>query len=372
MTVVNPPGFLQNAGATHTAEQFRNHLGLFVAGKQSSTSLIPRGGVNPTLGSALQVTQAGSPSMNVVVKSGLATIPGSQGSKQGVYTVINDADVTLAISAAHASLNRIDIVVFKVEDTAYSGGVNSSSLAVVTGTPSGSPSAPAAPNNSIILAQVSIIANDTSITNGEITDRRTYMAATGGIINCTSSTRPAANTVCEGQLIYESDTDRILVTHNSGTSWVGLNDRIMLARGRRITGSTTTTTEVGVLRLDDIPMVAGRIYKIYTSTLQLVSSVANDGISANLRYTTDGSTPTTSSTLLTAAARDGQSNATTGFGTIASALYAPAGTETFSVLLSVARVNGTGNCSISGSASFPIDLIIQDFGTDPTDTGTDI
>jgi len=219
MAVINPCGYLQNAGATHTAEQFRNWMGALTGGKVSTTSLISRGGVKHDSGSALQVTQSGSPAMSVIVKSGHAAISGTEGSKQGVYLVMNDADVTLSISAAHATLNRIDSVVFKVEDAAYSGAANTSSLVVVTGTPAGSPVAPTLPANSLELARVSVVALDTSITNGEITDRRTYLAATGGVITATSGLRPAANTVTSGQRIYETDTARSYITHDAGTTW---------------------------------------------------------------------------------------------------------------------------------------------------------
>jgi len=211
MAVINPPGFLQNAGATHTAEQMRNWHGLLIAGKTGATTLLPRGGVNPALGSALQVTQTGSPSMAVVVKSGHAAIPGTEHTKQGVYSVMNDADVTLSIAASHATLNRIDIVVFKIEDQAYSGSVNSSSLAVVTGTPASSPSAPAAPANSIILASVSIVANDTSITNAEITDLRFYMSSLGGLLSVKDQAEETALVVHEALALWRRDIDSIKV-----------------------------------------------------------------------------------------------------------------------------------------------------------------
>jgi hypothetical protein len=217
LTVANPPGFLQNAGATHTAEQFRNWITIDCAGKNGATSLITRGGVNPALGSTLQVTQTGSPSMGVIVKSGHAIIPGTEGSQQGGYSVFNNADVTLSIGAAHASLNRLDSIVFKVEDAAYSGANNTSSLVVVAGTPASSPAAPTLPANSIELARVSILANDTSITNSEITDKRFYLAGAGGVIVCTSATRPASTTVVESQLIYETDTD--IIYAYDGSTW---------------------------------------------------------------------------------------------------------------------------------------------------------
>jgi hypothetical protein len=209
MAVINPPGFLQNAGATHTAEQFRNWHGLIVAGKMGATSLLPRGGVNPALGSALQVTQTGSPSMAVIIKAGHAIIPGSEGSKQGVYSVMNDGDTTLSIAAAHATLNRIDLVCFKVEDQAYSGSVNASSLVVVTGTPAGSPSAPSPPANSITLASVSIVALDTSITNAEITDLRWYMAGLGGLLSVKDQAERDTLTAYESLITYNRALDRI-------------------------------------------------------------------------------------------------------------------------------------------------------------------
>jgi hypothetical protein len=69
---------------------------------------------------------------------------------------------------------------------------------VVTGTPAPSPSEPAAPANSWVLAMVDVPALDTAITNSQITDRRTTQtgqfgraASLGGVITCTSATRPA-------------------------------------------------------------------------------------------------------------------------------------------------------------------------------------
>jgi len=175
MAALNPPGFLQNAGATHTAEQMRNWLSLAFAGNVSGTSLIAQGGVHGALGNKLSVTQAGSPNMTVIVKSGGAMIPGTEGSKQAMYAVLNDADNTVNIAAADPTLPRIDIIVYKVQDQAYSGGTNTSSIVAVTGTPAASPSPPAAPANSITLAQVAVAANATSIVNANITDKRTYL-----------------------------------------------------------------------------------------------------------------------------------------------------------------------------------------------------
>jgi hypothetical protein len=220
MAVFNPPGWLQNAGATHTAVQLRNAVSSLIAGVTASADMRPRGGVNGSMGNKLQVTQTGSPSMAVIIKSGAAWIPGSENITQGAYSVVNDADVTVSVTAAHATLARIDLVCFKVEDSQYSGGANTCSLVVVAGTPSGSPAVPTAPNNSLILAQIAVGAAVSTITNANITDRRSYLAGAGGTITCTSTTRPAAGTIPFGQTIFELDTLKGYITVDGGTNWV--------------------------------------------------------------------------------------------------------------------------------------------------------
>jgi hypothetical protein len=213
MTEVNPPGFLQNAGNVHTAEILRSaHSGL-LHGVKTAAGLVARGGVVSGMGGNLAVTQNGSPNMSVNVAAGHAYVPGTEGSKQGTYVVVNDASKNLTITAADGTNPRIDLIVAKVQDTLYSGAVNSWSLAVVAGTPAGSPAVPTQPANSIALAQVLVGAGVTSIVTGNITDRRYYAAALGGVIPCTSTDRPSITTVPNGTLIFETDTNllRMLV-----------------------------------------------------------------------------------------------------------------------------------------------------------------
>lgn len=219
MTVVNPPGFIQ-ALNTHTAEVIRGVANVLTAGALSSGSLKSRAGVHPDLGGFLVVTQNGSPNMSVNVASGMALVAGTEGSKQGTYVCLNDATLNVTIAAADPSNPRIDLIVFKVQDAAYSGGTNSSSIVAVTGTPAGSPTPPAAPANSITLAQIAVAASDTSIVTGDITDKRPLLSALGAPIRCTSTTRPAASTVSEGQMIYELDTNKFYWTTDAGTTWV--------------------------------------------------------------------------------------------------------------------------------------------------------
>ena len=217
MSLTNPPGWLQNAGDTHTAAQLRQyHNGLTAGTFSGATSLRARGGIHPALGQEFIVTQAGSPNMTVLVESGVASIPGTESGSQGNYWVCNDAQVILNITAAHATLARIDLIVVNVRDQAYSGANNDSQLQVIAGTPASSPVAPSAPNNSIIIAQVAVGAAVSSITNANITDTRYYVAATGGVINARNdAARPASTEVSEGQLVYSMNTDVLYVWNGS-------------------------------------------------------------------------------------------------------------------------------------------------------------
>jgi len=240
--------------------------------------------------------------MSVVVKSGHAVVPGSEGSKQGVYMVCNDADVTLTIATAHASLNRIDIVCVKVEDQAYSGSVNAASLVVVTGTPAGSPVAPAAPNNSLILAQVSVVANDTSITNGEITDRRAFLAATGGLVSVATSTERDALSAYESLAVYRRDKDTIETYDGAAwrTAWPIFR------------ASTTLGSPAASITISSIP-TSLRNLKIYV-TSRSTSAAAIAGVTlrvggdtgTNYKYQSmfaqNGSAPSNTSNASTSAA----------------------------------------------------------------------
>lgn len=157
MTALNPPLHLQNR-TDHTAQGDRLLLRSLwrVGGRAQSGDLA--------------VAAQGSPNMSVTVSSGAAIVPGTENAFQGTYHCFNDASVTVTIAASDTTNPRKDIIVAKVQDAFYSGGTNAWSLVAVTGTPAGVPVAPAAPANSVILAEVAVAANATTITNPNITN----------------------------------------------------------------------------------------------------------------------------------------------------------------------------------------------------------
>jgi len=174
-------------------------------------------GPSPT---ELQVTQRGAgANMSVDVAAGTAHIDGTETGQLGIYVGNNDGTVNLPISASHATLARKDLIVARVKDSEFSGVDDNWALEVVTGTPAtgGTEVEPAAPASSIVLAVVAVAASAASITNANITDRRRRVSALGGIVVCTSATRPTVG-LYEGLTIYETDTDKIYTY--TGSAWV--------------------------------------------------------------------------------------------------------------------------------------------------------
>lgn len=103
--------------------------------------------------------------MNVKVKSGQAFVEG--------FFFESDAQETLNLSAADPTNPRIDRVIVRLDRTA-----NTIDLAILTGTPAGSPSAPALTQTAttweISLARIAVAASDTSIAAGDVTDERGF------------------------------------------------------------------------------------------------------------------------------------------------------------------------------------------------------
>ena len=159
MALRTPPSWLQNG--SHPAENDR----------LTSTGVLWLSGGVADYGSML-VAQSPTPGMSVSVAAGHAIIAGTETAQQGFYIAYNDGASTVAIATADPSQPRIDRIVVTVQDSYYSGVNNQVIFQAVTGTPAGSPVAPATPANSISLATVAVAAGATSITNANITDTR--------------------------------------------------------------------------------------------------------------------------------------------------------------------------------------------------------
>lgn len=157
MALVNPPSYLQQGSYPAVNDRLTNQAIFATTGIIGSASLA--------------VTQNGVANMSVNVASGWAAILSSTAGA-GVYNFYNDGTVNLTVTAANATLPRIDRVVATINDAFYSGLLNSVTLSVVAGTPNASPVAPATPSNSISLATIAVGAAVTTILTANITDTR--------------------------------------------------------------------------------------------------------------------------------------------------------------------------------------------------------
>jgi hypothetical protein len=201
-----PPYAIQ--ASSHTAELFR---------RASFFATVPsRGGSRQ--GADLLVSQHGGGNMSVDVASGEILIPGSSTTSQGLYYGFNDATVNLVISASNPTNPRIDVPCATVDDAQYAGGANDWKLQVITGTPAVSPAVPALPVSSISLANVAVAALAATILTANITVPVIRASALGGVIICTSTTRPTTG-LFAGLMIYETDTNSLKQYTTGTTLW---------------------------------------------------------------------------------------------------------------------------------------------------------
>lgn len=204
MTLVSPPSWLQ--AGSYPAESDR----------QIQQALYATTGIIGT--SSLAVTPNSPAGMSVRVAAGWGAIVGTTQANMGVYTFYNDAITTLTVTTADPTNPRIDRVVVTVRDAYYSGAFNDVIFQVLAGTPAGSPTAPAVPDNSISLATIAVGAAVTSITASDITDTRqdvtTNLPAPQLNFGVNTQTGTTYTTVIgdNGKLVTQSNASAITTT----------------------------------------------------------------------------------------------------------------------------------------------------------------
>lgn len=169
----------------------------------------------------------------------------------------------------------------------------------------------------------------------------------------------------DGQMTYLTGTSQFESYKNASTSWVPAPGTV-IARASRSTDSSTTTTEVGVLRLDSIPIVNGTLYKIKSSAMYLLS---NTGDIVNVRYRGNTAGAATTGSTQIGQAFQTITNVSQPTSAILEVLYPSVTTGSLSVILTVNRAAGTGNTKVFGASDFWVEVAAI---ADPGDTGVDI
>lgn len=288
MAELQDPQYLE--GGSHTAQGDRLVL----------SSLVAAEGIVGT--ADLAVTErAGTADMSVDVAAGAAFIAGTESSTQGVYYVFNDATVNLAVAAADATDPRVDLVVAQVRDAFYSGASDDWQLAVLTGTAAATPAEPAVPDNALVLARIDVAAGAGSVTNADITDRRTQAAYRRALIPTLTQTgrvsptfnfTPTALSTWEqpfpevvefedlGLPVEVTTTGSITQAANSGTGQRRGNARLEISLDGGATWSEGVATENDTMRNNGINLTSHspthRASGTPTGTIQVRMMVLQD------------------------------------------------------------------------------------------------
>lgn len=212
------------------------------------------GGIGATNGGAhgvcgathLAVSQSGTPGPSVDVAAGVAIITGTASALQGPYGFVNDAAVTLAIAPGDATNPRKDLVIAQTRDGTYDGtGIRQNRLTVVTGTPAASPADPslAAFPGALVLARVDVPALDTSITNSQITDLRTFAGRQETVAQIAAATT--------GSLVRRRDT-RADVSYATGATDLSPDTNVEAVGSVLKSAATYTVPSAGTYALSVI------------------------------------------------------------------------------------------------------------------------
>lgn len=153
----------------------------------------------------------------------------------------------------------------------------------------------------------------------------------------------------------------------TGTLPSGQLPASLVGRNERTTAHTTSGTIARTLSTTS-SVVSGRIYRVWAQ-FEIYPATAPATTQCELRYTTNNTEPTTTSTVL---ARSLTDHRVTGVpdSIHIDGLYVPGSSHTFRVALCVSRVVGSGNITVEAGATYPAQLVIEDLGPSISTSGT--
>lgn len=240
MAPVNPPTW-QQAG-TYSAKNDRQFVAAMLTPASEYGALGSRPGFVPAPATGgMLVHQRTTPDMKVTVEPG-AVFVNATSSLGGMYACRNDAAYDVTVAPAHATLNRLDLVIARVYDAVDDvGALNQFTIEIITGTPAASPARPDMPQQSFALAELSITANLTAVTNAKINDLRRYTVGLGGILPVNDVFAMPPNPY-PGQKVWRKDLSAELIW--DGAAWQTLSYGVWTSY-TPVWGAATTQPTLG-------------------------------------------------------------------------------------------------------------------------------
>lgn len=184
-----------------------------------------RTGLRPAPGDPGLVRATATPSGNVTVQPFQAVIQGTRHAAAGAYLATLDEQKTLDVLKvpAHGSYSRHDLVVARQTDAQYGDTTSKFTVEVIPGTAASPPSDPPATGDVLKLARITVRANTSTVTGGDITDLRPYTCAVGGILPVrTAADRPID--AYPGLYVHRLDIGKLEFWNGSGWKSLVIED----------------------------------------------------------------------------------------------------------------------------------------------------
>lgn len=210
-------------GSVVDAEDARLATSMLAApGKTPAQS---RTGVRPAPGDPGLVRGTPLPSGNVTVQPFQAVIQGTRHAGAGAYLATLDEQKTLDVLKvpAHGSYSRFDLVVARQTDAQYGDSTSKFTVEVIAGTAASQPSDPTVPGDVLKLARITVRANASTVTGGDITDLRPYTCAVGGVLPVRNAAERPVDAY-NGLYVHRLDTGRLEFFNGSGWKSLTVED----------------------------------------------------------------------------------------------------------------------------------------------------
>jgi hypothetical protein len=351
-----PPLWADNVSYNGTALRLLANAAMFpVIG--GAAPIRTKSGVLPGAGTPLKVLAFSG--MNIRVSPGFALVANKSASDQGSYLVGSVTTQTLTVGTSDGINPRVDLVIAQVDE---SSGTPTATVRVVAGTPAPSPSDPALTGSYAILARILVPANSSSVSTGNITDKRELVVTAGGVIPALSST--SITDIFDGQLRYDTDTGRLSV-YTTATGWAQLaaptTPRGIIGKFVATSNSAawTDAAEVTVQTVPAMTFTAGRRYKI--TSLFAIGNPSGANAAGDiilLRHRVGGGTKGGIRVTTTAG------TAGTGINGGVLVTYVDDATSgSFAVTLVAQNSSGSGSHANIAAAGLPTYTIVEDLGS---------